>query len=180
MGEIKSALELAMEKSKKYLISREEKEKFKQEEILQKASGLFHRYREGHLSLHEIEREIGRMDGKTQERVKEALLSQWIESLSLEGDSERILRGIELIQNRDLNEITVRFESLLSEYGKAIEVARQRKRAGLAEALKKAGIEGDAVEPNLEGDEEWKRLRDSTRHSFEGPLEEIRRSLKAS
>jgi len=180
MGEIKSALELAMERSKKYPISEEEKEKIRQKEILQKASGLFYRYREGHLSLHEIEREIGRLEDKAREGVKEALLSQWLKSLSLEGDPERILKGIELIRKRDFSEVTARFKDLLSEYGKAVDVASQRKRAELAEALKDAGIEGDAVEPNLNGNEEWKRMLDSTRHSFEGRLEGIRDALKAS
>jgi len=49
MGEIKSILELAMERTKHFATSEKEKEEMKQEEVLQKATSLFHRYREGHL-----------------------------------------------------------------------------------------------------------------------------------
>jgi len=61
MGEIKSTLELAMEKTKKFAISEKEKEEMKQKEVLQKATGLFHRYRNGLLPLNEILKQIERM-----------------------------------------------------------------------------------------------------------------------
>ena len=108
MAEIKSALELAMEKSKKYVISDEERERIREKEILQKATGLFHRYREGHLSLNEMVREIERMDEKTRERVKEVLLSQWVDTLSLDEDPERLFSAIESIKGRSLNDMKER------------------------------------------------------------------------
>ena len=82
MGEIKSTLELAMERTKKFAISEKEKEEIKQKESLQKVTRLFHRYREGHLSLNEILKEIKKMEKKTATMVKELLLSQWIDALS--------------------------------------------------------------------------------------------------
>ena len=42
-----------MERTKKIAISEKEKEEIKQKEVLQKATSLFHRYREGHLPLNE-------------------------------------------------------------------------------------------------------------------------------
>ena len=39
MGEIKSSLELAMERSKKYVVSDEDRASIKEREILQKATG---------------------------------------------------------------------------------------------------------------------------------------------
>ena len=89
MGEIKSTLELAMERTKKIAISEKEKEEIKQKEVLQKATSLFHRYREGHLPLNDILKEIERMEKKTAIMVKEILLSQWIDALSLNDDDER-------------------------------------------------------------------------------------------
>jgi len=83
MAEIKSTLELAMERTKKIAISKEERKEIKQKEILHKINGLFRRYMEGHLSLNEILKEIERMDEKTRPTAKEILLSQWIDALSL-------------------------------------------------------------------------------------------------
>src|SRR5512136_2699623 len=100
MGEIKSALELAMERSKKYAISDAEREKIKEKEVLQKAIGLFHRYKEGHVSLSEMTREIERMDEKTREKVKESVLSQWVDALWLDDDSIRFLDAIEAVEGR--------------------------------------------------------------------------------
>ena len=54
MGEIKSTLELAMERTKRFSVSAKEKDEIKQKEALRKATGLFHRYREGHLSLNDV------------------------------------------------------------------------------------------------------------------------------
>ncbi len=156
MAEIKSALELAMEKSKKYVISAEEREKIREKEILQKATGLFHRYKEGHLSQSEMMREIEKMDEKVRERVKEVLFSQWVDALSLDLDPDRLVGALESLKGRSLNDITKKFESLRSVYRNEIEEARQTLSLELVEALKERGIDGEAVEPNVEGSEEWK------------------------
>ena len=98
MAEIKSTLELAMERTRKMVISEEEREAIKRKEILQKVDGLFHRYREGHLPLNEVLREIDRMDDKTSLSAKEILLRKWIDELSLNDEDERLIRGMELLK----------------------------------------------------------------------------------
>ncbi|MGZ3535109.1 MAG: hypothetical protein ACXU9K_07770, partial [Thermodesulfobacteriota bacterium] len=86
MGEIKSTLELAMERTKKFALSDKDKEEIKQKEVLQKAGSLFHRYGDGHLSLNEVLKQIEKMDEKTVTTVRQSLLSQWIDALSLNDD----------------------------------------------------------------------------------------------
>jgi len=177
MAEIKSAFELAMEKSKRYVISDEEREKIKEKEVLQKATGLFHRYEDGHLSLHEMVKEIERMDEKTRKRVNEILLSQWVDALSLDEGSERLLHAIEAIKGRSLDDIRQKIQNLLSAYRGEIEKARQGMSLQMAEALTRGEIYGDAVEPNVEGSEQWKKLVESTHRSHQGELEEIKGAL---
>ena len=116
MGEIKSSLELAMERTKKFAISEKEKEEIKQKEVLRKATSLFHRYREGHLPLNDILKEIEKMEKKTAITVKELLLSQWIDALSLDDDSEKILKGIESLKQKTIDEVKQKFHRLLSQY----------------------------------------------------------------
>jgi hypothetical protein len=178
MAEIKSALELAMEKSKKYVISDEERERIKEKEILQKATGLFHRYKEGHLSLSEMMREIERTDKKMRERVKEVLLSQWVDTLSLDFDPERLFGALESLKGRSLNDIRKKFESLRSIYRNEIEEAKRTLSLQLVEALKDEGIDGEAVEPNVEGSEEWKGRVEEVNRSHRGKLKEIKDALK--
>jgi len=178
MAEIKSAFELAMEKSKKYVISDEEREKIKEKEVLQKATGLFHRYKDGHLFSNEMVKEIERMDERSRERVRGILLSQWVDALSLDEDSGRLLHAIESVKGRSLDDIRERFQNILSAYRGEIEKARQGMSLQLAEALRREEIHGDAVEPNVEGSERWKKLVESTDRSYQGKLDEIKEVLK--
>ena len=178
MGEIKSSIELAMERTKKFAISEKEKEEMKQKEVLQKATSLFHRYREGHLPLNEIMKEIEKMEKKTATTVKEFLLSQWIDALSLEGDVERILKGIESLKQRSINEVKGKFYSLLSQYHEEKENAKEEVTIQFTEALRKDGISGSAVEPKLEGSELWKKEIEKLDQSYKIKLEEIKEQFR--
>jgi len=179
MGGIKSALELAMERSKKYAISDAEREKIKEKEVLQKAIGLFHRYKDGHVSLSEMTREIERMDEKTREKVKETLLSQWVDALWLDDDSKRFLDAIEAIRGgRDLTEMKEKFEKFINAYHSEIDQARERMSLQLAGELKEEGISGDAVEPNVQESKGWQNLLDSVNRSHQGRLDEIKEALR--
>jgi ATP-dependent Clp protease ATP-binding subunit ClpA len=90
----------------------------KQKEVLQKATSFFHRYREGNLSLNEILKEIERTEQKTREALKGFLLSQWIDALSLKDDAEKILKGIESLKRRSMDQVKQKFHHLLSQYQK--------------------------------------------------------------
>jgi hypothetical protein len=178
MAEIKSTLELALERTKKFTISEKEKEEIKKKEISEKATSLFHRYRDGHLPLNEVQKEIERMDQKIAAVVKENLLSQWIDALSLNEEGERLLKGIGLLKNGKIDEWGEEFHHLFSEYRKEIEKARQEAKALLAEVLRKEGIDGDAVEPNKEGSPLWKEALKKLDRLYGGKLEDIKKQLK--
>ncbi len=178
MGEIKSTLELAMERTKKFAISEKEKEEIKQKEVLQKATSLFHRYREGHLPLNDILKEIEKMEKKTAITVKKLLLSQWIDALSLDDNDERIFKGIESLKGRSMDEVKQKFHHLLSQYQGEKEKVKEEARVQFTEALKKDGIYGSAVEPKIEGGELWKKENEKLDHSYKIKLEEIKEQLR--
>lgn len=179
MGEIKSTLELAMERTKNLTISQKEKEEIKQKEVLHKATTLFHRYREGHLPLNEILKEIEKMDERTSTTVKESLLSQWIEALSLNDDDERILKGIESLKQKTIDEIKQSFHHILSQYQGEHRKVKEEVKVQFAEALRKEGLYGSAVDPHIEGSELWKKENEKLNLSFKTKLEEIKQQLRA-
>ena len=179
MAEIKSTLELAMERTKKIAISKEEREEIKRKESLQKINGLYHRYMEGHFHLNEILREIEKMNEKTRSMAKEILLSQWIDALSLNDKEERLFKGIETLKQRSIDELKEKFHHLLSEYQKEMEKIKQAERAQIGEALKREGIYGSAVEPSIEGSEIWKKESHKLDHSYRMKLEEIKEQLRS-
>jgi hypothetical protein len=178
VGEIKSTLELAMERTKKVAISEKEKEEIKQKEVLQKATSLFHRYREGHLSLNEILKQIEKMEKKTAITVRESLLSQWIDALSLGDGDERILKGIESLKQKTIDEAKQKFHYLLSQYQREKEQVKEKVKAQFTKDLKRDGIYGSAVEPKLEGGELWKKENEKLDHSYRIKLEEIKEQLR--
>lgn len=178
MGEIKSSLELAMERTKKFTISEKEKEEIKQKEVLQKATSLFHRYREGHLPLNDILKEIEKMEKKTATAVKEFLLLQWIDALSLEDDDERIFKGIESLKGRSMDGVKQKFQSLLSQYLSEKEKVKEKVKVQFTEVLRKDSIYGSAVEPKLEGAELWKKEIEKLDHSYKMKLKEIKEQLR--
>jgi hypothetical protein len=180
MGEIKSTLDLAMERTKKISISQEEREEIRRKEILEKVTGLAHRYREGRLSLNEIQKEIERMEEKTEKWAKEALLSQWIDALSLENEDERLLNGIESLKNRDVGEVKQELHWLIIEYEREKEKVLQEVGTQSIEALRRQGISGSAVEPRIEGNELWEKELKKLGHRYRGKLEGIKEQLRHS
>ena len=178
MAEIKSTLELALERTKKMTISEKEKEEIRQKKLLEKATGFFHRYREGHAPLSELRKEIERMDEKTSAAVKNSLLSQWIDALSLRDEDERLVKGIEWLKNGRLEEIPQRLRHLSSEYREEMEKIKQETGTQLRETLKGEGIAGSAVEPNVERNLLWKEAVEKLDHLYGEKLEEIRKQLR--
>jgi hypothetical protein len=159
-------------------ISEKEREEIRQKKVLEKAEGLFHRYRDGHAPLSELQKEIERMDEKTSAAVKEFLLSQWIDALSLKDEDERLLKGIEWLKNGRLEGVLQRLRHLSSQYREEMEKTKQEVRTRLEETLNKEGIAGSAIEPNVEGNSLWKEAVEKLDHLYGEKLEEIRKQLR--
>jgi hypothetical protein len=159
-------------------VSEEEREEIKRKEIEQKVNSLSNRYIEGHLPLNEILREMEKMDKKTQTLVREILLSQWIEALSLNDDDERLLKGIESLKHRSVDEVKQKHQQLTSQYETEEEQVKENVKTELTEILRKDGIEGSAVEPNIEASSPWKKAKENLDKLTGEKLREIKEELK--
>jgi len=178
MAEIKSTLELALERTRRISISQEEKEEIKRKETLKKATGIFHRYMEDTLSLNELLREIERIEEKERPMVRDALLSRWIDAISLEAENEKLLRGIESLKGQNVDEIRWKLEVLRSEYERRELEAEQKVEIHLTEALRKEGIHGTAVVPRVKKSREWKERTRSVAQGLQGKVEACKEALK--
>jgi hypothetical protein len=118
------------------------------------------------------------MERKTATTVKEYLLTQWIDTLSLEEDNDRILKGVESLKEKSIAEVKQRFDYLLSQYQKEKERVKEKTGVQLVETLKKDGIWGSAVEPKLEGSEIWKKENENLSCSYRIKLDEIKEQLR--
>ena len=178
MAEIKSTLELALERTRKMSISEEEKREIKRKEIVQKATWMFHRYLEDHSSLNEVLREIERMEEKAGATIREMFLSQLIDALSVDDGSKKLLRGIESLKGRSVDDIKQKLEVLHSEYEREEQEAEEKGRVQMEEALRKEGIHGSAVVPHVKGSKEWRERIGTVEQGFRGKIEEVKEALR--
>jgi hypothetical protein len=110
--------------------------------------------------------------------VRESLLSQWIDALSLDDDDERILKGIESLKRRSIDEVKQKFNHLLAQYQVVKGTIKEEMGVQFTKDLRRDGIYGSAVEPKLEGGELWKKENEKLDHSYRMKLEEIKEQLK--
>jgi hypothetical protein len=97
MAEIKSAVELAMERTKGLRLSHEEMEKIKEEELQAKAVGLVNRFLEVDFHLREVERELAKFDPQQRRQLERLFLQNLIEAMNLDRDNALILQGLETL-----------------------------------------------------------------------------------
>lgn len=178
MGEIKSSLELAMERTKGLKISEKEREEIKRKEIIQKAEAIANRYREGSMSISEIQKEMERMGDKRVIEIEQYLVSQWIKNLSLNFEDEKLIDGIEQLRGRSMDEIREEFRNLLGSYREEKEKAKREMRGLLLEELRKEGFEGSAIEPRIEGNPLWEKENLRIDGFYQERLEKIKERLR--
>jgi len=177
MAEIKSTLELALERTKKFSLSEKDREEIRQKEIQQRILSFFHRYRDNHLPLHDIQKELERMDEKTRHSVREGLLSLWTEGLSLDEQGEKFLKGIEFLIRKEMGAVQEAFHQLRIQYQEEQIQIRQKMKALLIASLKEEGIGGDAVDPNVEANDLWKEETSRLNQQFHARLESIKQQI---
>jgi hypothetical protein len=117
------------------------------------------------------------MDEKIAAVVKENLLSQWIGALSLNEEGERLLKGIGLLKIGKIDKQVEEFHHLFSQYREEKEKTRRGAKDLMTEALRKEGIDGDAVDPNVEGGSLWKEALKKLDRLYGGKLEDIKKQL---
>jgi len=178
MGEIKSTLELALERTRKLSMTQDEKDEIKRQELLKKAMGLSRRYTEGHAPLREIVREIERMSDQEKIKVRKTLLHQWGETLSIESDYERLFEGIESLRGMKVSGLREKFQLLVSEYQVERKKTERDIERQIIEDLRKEGFSGTAVVPRLEGNPRWRERTQAINAFFHKRVEEIRVALK--
>ncbi len=178
MGEIKSTLDIAMERLKKIEITEKERDEIKRKEISQKASGLATRYIEGSISLYDVQKEIDKMDVNTKEMIKEILLSRLIEELSLQNNYERLIMGIEWIKGKELNEVKDELEYMAKQFEREKANLRKNLEDKILDSLRKSGIEGSAILVNIDSSDLWKKEEKELNRTYEAKIKIIKDRLK--
>ncbi len=170
MGEIKSTLEIIMEKSKGFTMTEEEKAAFQEKEVQGKVKGLFVKFMDNWLDLVALKNEIDTFDQKHRETAMHALIMECLHCLDPERDNAPILDVLEKVANLDIAVVN----RGLTECQERLAHERSEQERSLAKSLEEQGISGTAVIPNTSADVSWvlhlKDTKEACRESLEALL----------
>lgn len=168
MGEIKSTLDLVMEKTKNLSLSTEEREKQKEIEIEKKIRGLLQRLQDQTLSKDQLNSDYERLKKENNLSNNIILMNEIFNRLDLDKHNQELLALLKDLCGANTKEI----ESVLNDYQDAINAAASYRMIELREDLaQKHYISGSAVVPNLNADETWQTEARDIRSKFEQILD---------
>jgi len=169
MGEIKSTLDIIMEKTKGLTMSEEEKEAFQKKETAGKVRGFLQRYLDCVIDLDRLKAELLGLGESGHVKARELLKQEVLGRIELGADNDRLLQVLEEVSGFQAS----RIQESLSDYGAELTKKRKKREKELLKSLKKRGITGSAVIPNVEADAEWKKYMLKTKEEFRTRLGEL-------
>jgi len=179
MAEIKSAIELAMEKTRDLVVSSEEREAMAIKELEGKVKAVLRRYVEEMVDAGDATKELNKIDAD--KALKKAIIvDALVEEFDVHKNNERLLdlfnaAGIELPQSlrRTLEELNKAFRE-------EVEAREMASRKRIRDDLADLGVAGSAIEPNLAAWDEWHEEIQKAGKIFTKNMEELKEKIKAT
>ncbi len=162
MGEIRSTLDIIMEKAERVTVTDKEKEAFMKSEVEGKVRGLLQKYLDGIIIQERLKKEVEAMGGKRFAVAAAALKKECLDRVALEEDNRPVLEILAHVVGLDTKPV----RELLSRYEQEQEEKRGNRESALKERLKDQRISGTAVLPNLGADPEWTRYLSEVKARF--------------
>jgi len=176
MAEIKSAIELAMEKTKDLGMDKEERKLFARKDIENKVRVILKRYQEDMIDDHGVKKEMNNIDGD--ENLKSRVLGDaLIEGFDVTGDNKKIFALFHLTGCGLDEHLGVELEALQKSFTREMEKRRMIITARIGDKLKAMGITGSGIEPNIEEWDEWKEALNEVAHAFSERVDEWKKRL---
>jgi hypothetical protein len=170
MPEIKSTLDIIMEKAKKFSVTEEERQGFKRQELEGKIKGLVQKTTDSILDSERFQVEVTALRAKDRDLVDQVLKEELVARLEVEQNSQELLEMLEYVAGSASSGV----RKVLADFEKKGEKQKEIRRKTLLESFKKKGISGSAVLPNLDADPEWARIKAEMRRQLQ---EEVRLRL---
>jgi hypothetical protein len=152
MAEIKSTLDIIMERTKNLTMTDKEKASFRRKEAEGKVKGWIQKYEDGVIELDALRSEFKKEETKYPE-VRQILRSQLFGRLTLTSDNGKILRLFEEVPGISIDTI----KNMIQSHKHEMEILRSSRIESLREELKKRKIYGSAVVPNPDHGGNWQK-----------------------
>ena len=176
MGEIKSTLDLVLEKTKNLTLSPEEKETQKQKEIENRIKGMVQKYQDGILSKNQLITDYELLKKDFTIPQNNSLIVEITNRIEPDQDNQHLLELLQKCCAIDTAAIETIIENFQKEYITASQNRIERLREDLAQ---RHNISGSAVLPNLDVDEQWRQESHELRTGYEDQLNRVKDNLLA-
>lgn len=169
MAEIKSTLDLVMERTRGLSLTDKEKKEIKSRELAGKIQALLERYSNDYMALKWLETELNNMGMAGNPKIREAVRLEILERLSPNGDSDKLFEALEGV----LGIRPDAYRAVIAGHHKALakkkEVFAKKHKA----RLDRLNISGSAVLPNLAADPGWKKEQEKMAGEFRQKIKAV-------
>ena len=177
MSEIKSAIELAMERTKGFVMDEQEKEKSLIQDAGNRIRALVRRFLDSAIDIDDFKNQYDKIELK--ENPKRTLLVDILVNGIDVGEDVESLDLLRVADRKLDSRLTAELKSFQREFLEALEKKRAEVRKRILKRLKSEGISGSALEPNLESWDEWSEAAAETKQAFGGRLGKWKEKVKA-
>lgn len=180
MAEIKSTLDLVLEKTKHLTLTAEEKAAMKLQDFLKKVPVYVERIVDLTFTPEQLLDEIKALPQEFRDQIRKELTRQMSHALDLTAKSDPLIGALELLAEPDLSTLLAEVISCRSGYRQARDDAWQQAQNRILGTLAAAGIRGSAVVAKLKGDPFWEAEDRQLRQPCKVVLEALRAALTNS
>ena len=174
MGEIKSTLNLVMEKTKNLSLSDEEKRAQKQKETESRIKGLLQKYLDGLLAKNQLRIDYESLKKEFDLSGDTSMIDEILSRLDPNQDNQLMLEILEECCRVNSSAIS----TIIDDFRNAYHEAAGERMTQLKEDLARDyAISGSAVVPNLDADQQWRRTEGEMRLRFEDRLNQAKGQL---
>ena len=152
MAEIRSTLDIIMEKAKTLTVTDEDKRGFLEKEVEGQVKGFFQKYLDKIFSIDQLKTEMASFDQDRKAVAEKALLAECLGAITTEGDNGPLFEVLENLPGCDIKPIM----SLILEFQGQQKQERDKRTIARIQALKEWGVSGSAVVPNLGASSAWR------------------------
>jgi len=169
MAEIKSTLDIIMEKTKGLTMTDEEKRELKRKEMAGKFKGLVQKFLDNIIDLDRLKVEAAALGEGHEDMFRRVSIQETMGRIGPEGDNEPVLKILESTTGMDTGPI----RKFMTDFERKLAKEKGVHEKGLRERLKKKGVSGSAVIPNLSADSQWRDYISKQKDEFRSKIEKL-------
>ena len=176
MAEIKSTLDMVMEKTKHLNLSKEEKKEQDRLEANKRLKGLLQKYQDNLLRKEQLIAELENLKTTYNLNINQMMSGIILDDLKYGHDNKLFFELLNEICGLD----TSRIDKMFTDFQSTIEIAAEKRIKKVKKNLaRKHAISGSAVVPNLEADKEWLSIFEKIKVNFDKDLSKEKADLAA-